>query len=162
MVFRIQYDFGSSTCFEVICLSKVYIVSDHATYPKLIEEDTVNVAIYNPPEGSPNLNELFPNLNQFLFGADSIVQWMILFHISSNCGGGAIEAGPNAMGDLVFAPYKFGSLGEMLVALEKGSILKADPGFREDAVSRMIFPMTLPEKDEAKYQAFKADLDNFH
>jgi len=75
---------------------------------------------------------------------------------------GAVEAGPNAMADMVFCPVTFSSVPEFLVALNLAGKKQPSSSTRSDAFSRMVFPLTMTGSDEEKYQLFKDDLDGFH
>ena len=67
-----------------------------------------------------------------------------------------MEAGPNAMGDLVFMPHKFENLKEALVAFNEAGKHMPDESTRSDAFSRMTFPRTMPNaQEEEKYNLFK-------
>lgn len=160
MTLFVQYDFGSTTNFQIVFKS-IQQVSEQeaAACPHKVESSSPSAAApWTPPEGTPNLNELFPHANRLLF--HSCAQWIILFQESENCSL-AVEAGPNAMGDMIFAPHKFGSLTETLAALNKAAKEQPDSGCRQDAFSRFVFPLRMTSSDEANYREFKQDHDEF-
>lgn len=92
----VEYDFGSTTYFNII-LNSIETVSDEAarSCPCKFEQEGTALTPYVPPEGTPNLNELFPHANKLLF--DSIAKWILMFPMNEECVG-VVEAGPNAMG----------------------------------------------------------------
>ena len=161
MILRVQYDFGMTTNF-LIALKSMKQVSeqDAAACPRKAESAAAAAvsALYSPPEGTPNLNDLFPHANKLLF--QSCAQWIILFQNSEQCSL-AVEAGPSAMGDMVYAPNKFGSLTETLIVLNKAAKEQHCSWDREDAFSRFVFPLKMTQSDEEKYREFKRDHDEF-
>lgn len=160
--FKVEYDFGSTTSFRVVLKSIEDVTEEHANAcPKLFLPATGEQPEYVPPQGTPNLNDMFPHANTFLFGEASIAKWILLFPMNMHCAT-TVEAGPSAMGDMVFCPNKFSSAQELLVALDLAGQKQPPRTTRPDAFSRMVFPAVLNSADEKKYKSFKEDLDAFH
>lgn len=159
-VFPVRYDFGDTTEFQL----KVRRVSVSEEEAGLCPREVVAgsaVVEYVPPEETPCLDDVFPAASKLLFGESSIAQWVLMGRMSSTCSG-AVEAGPGAMGDLVFCPVKFGSAHEFLVALDAAGRQQPDSSTRPDAFSRMVFPLKMSDAQEKKYKEYKEDLDRFH
>ena len=157
----ITYDMGSTTYFTVKFVSIENVTSDAELPRRVVQKSSTLPDTYTPPEGSPNLNEVFPRANELLFGQNSVAKWIAPFQCSKTCGG-FVEAGPNAMGDVVFCPHKFGCFKEVLVAFDLCGQHNPDSSVRADAFSRMTFPRVMPNaQEEEKYKLFKEDYDKF-
>jgi len=95
----ITYDMGSTTYFAVKFVSIENVASNVELPRRVMQLQSRTSDIYTPPEGSPDLNEVFPHANELLFGQSSVAKWIAPFQCSKTCGG-FVEAGPNAMGDV--------------------------------------------------------------
>lgn len=158
-ILSVEYDFGSTTYFQIAMIGTCNLSEEEAKQcPRQTPEIGGPVDLYSPPSGTPSLDDLFPNANELLF--KSAAQWVALFPCSKNVAG-FVEAGPNAMGDMVFAPCKFESVEELLLTLDLAGTKQPNKHCREDAFSRMIFPVHMKTKDEQKYQDFKAMIDGY-
>jgi len=94
-------------------------------------------------------------LNTFLF--HGIAEWPIFFYPGD--GFIAVEAGPNAMTDLIFAPHRLANLEEVLVQLDAAAAKTPPPEMKADAFSRMVFPAVIAERDAQKYRMWRAAQD---
>jgi hypothetical protein len=160
---QVMYDFGSTTCFSVQVVESVELSEEEArTCPREKPSSHPHhhtVSIYVPPEGTPDLDELFPKASELLF--QSAAQWFVLFPCNKGIAG-FVEAGPNAMGDLVFMPDRFPNVEELLISLNEAGKRQPEDGTREDAFARFVFPASLmSEQDEKKYKTFKKEFDEF-
>lgn len=156
---KVEYDFGSTTRFSLVAVEKKDLPIEEANKcPRQVVDGTNDTKeIYAPPSDTPSLDNLFPHANGLLF--DGIAQWIILFHPGNTYA--AVEAGPNAMGDMVFAPHPFASVEEFLVTLDAAATKQAKEGCREDAFSRMVFPpQDMGKEGEEAYSSFKKDRDD--
>ena len=165
-VWTCDYDFGDTTSFAVrVVKSETISVDTARLLPRTVNPEgtlsSEDTEVFTPPAGTPTLDELFPSASRFLFQNDGLTQWVLLFPMSGDCSL-AIEAGPNAMGDLMFAPYPFESVEEMLLTLNAAATVDPPAHCRKDAFSRMLFPVNLPAKAEEKYQRFKKELEEFN
>jgi len=95
----ITYDMGSTTYFTVKFVSIENVASNVELPRRVMQLQSRTSDTYTPPEGSPDLNEVFPHANELLFGQSSVAKWIGPFQCSKTCGG-FVEAGPNAMGDV--------------------------------------------------------------
>ena len=114
----ITYDMGSTTHFSISFVSIENVASNVELPRRVVQQSSAPPDAYTPPEGSPNLNEVFPHANELLFGQSSVAKWIAPFQCAKTCGG-FVEAGPNAMCDMVFCPHKFGCFKEVLVAFNE-------------------------------------------
>ena len=66
---NIQYDMGSTTYFSIkfVSIENLPTTTD-VKLPRLVKQSNESVSEYVPPEGSPNLNDIFPHANMLLFG----------------------------------------------------------------------------------------------
>ena len=147
----VEYDMGSTTYF------KLNVVAVEArgegdggagdggaeSFPRVvpISSDAGNAtfAPHVPPPGMPTLDELFPNLSKLCFTPPAT--WVLLFPFSTASGcSAAIEAGPNAMGDMLYAPSPFEDAEAFFLALDKAATKEPNEMTREDAFSRFVFP----------------------
>ena len=157
----VEYDMGSTTAFK---LKVVELGTDPAvvaagpcvvTAPNSVPTDW---SPHEPPAGTPTLDDCFPHLSRLAFGRDAT--WLLFFPLSKDCAA-AIEAGPNAMGDLLYAPHAFSSAEECLLAADRAAAAMPDEYTRSDAFSRMVFPAAMGAKDERNYLRFVAEIDEF-
>jgi hypothetical protein len=116
----VEYDMGSPTSFKLHVTSVEEEEGEggvqHTACPRVLAvESSGNAAAgsnggafapHVPPPGTPTLDELFPHLSELCFGCDSLATWLLFFPFSKECSA-AIEAGPRAMGDMLFAPSPF-------------------------------------------------------
>lgn len=156
---KAEYDFGTTTYFTIRAVQKENLSQEEAALcprqeSSTSQDTTAAMEIYRP-EGTPSLNDLFPHGNSLLFG--DIAQWIILFH-PGNCYA-AVEAGPNAMGDMVFCPLPFVSVEETLLSLDAAGTKQPKEDCRPDAYSRMVFPPIMGSEDEENYLLYKKERD---
>jgi len=157
---QVEYDFGSTTHFEITVLG-IRDVSDEeakACPRESLAESFGTPTAYSPPEGIPSMDDLFPDANKLLFG--SLAQWIGLFPSSPTCAA-FVEAGADAMADMVFAPNSFCSVEELLLTLDAAGSKQPPSYWRPDAFSRMIFPVKMNAEDDEKYREYKTVLDGF-
>lgn len=157
----VDYDMGSTTRFSIRVVSESDISdADAALCPRVVSEDAsaIPMAIYAPPVGTPTLDDCFPNLAALALASSTT--WVLLGPMSKSCTA-AIEAGPNAMGDLLFAPHRFSSVEELLLTADAAASEQPDASTREDAFSRMIFPVKMGKADENKYKKLVKELTEF-
>lgn len=157
----VEYDFGSTTYFKIVSMGTLDVTDQEAAECPRQTPEPENGAVmyYSPPDGTRSLDDLYPNANNLLFGSAG-AQWIGLFPCSSKVAA-FVEAGPNAMGDMVFAPSPFGSVQELLCTLDLAGTKQPDESTRGDAFSRMIFPVEHMGTNEQDYQQYKQELEAF-
>lgn len=154
----LEYDMGSTTYVRLRCCSEVTVSvgSNHFEIPvrctstgeiASADQPAESISKYCPPPGQPTLDAMFPHLSSLV--TDPRVGLVCLFPSHQElCA--VIEAGPNAMADLLFAPMRFDSAEGMLYACDQAcdpakSLPIERSGVRWDAISRMVFPTCMPD-----------------
>lgn len=75
---------------------------------------------------------------------------------------GFMEAGPNALGDVMYCPTDFEDAESFLIAADIAARTKPPKATREDAFSRFVFPAKIKVKAvERKFELQKKELDEF-
>eukprot|EP00980_Cylindrotheca_fusiformis_P005785 scaffold1209_cov136-Cylindrotheca_fusiformis.AAC.2 len=141
-----QYDFGSTTYFDVRLVSKDNISKD-IQLPRLSPDEADELAKtfkpFVPQEGSPNMNDVFPHANRMMFQLGS--KWLCPYP-SSSTSGGFVE-GISGDSDLIFIPEPFESLQHALIGIDRAAEECPD----KSGFSRMVFPMDLSSKANDYY-----------
>ena len=129
-----------------------------AKCPRAVHAADSVPASFAPPAGTPTLDDLFPHLASLAFAPGTTT--LHFFPCDDECAG-AIEAGPNAMGDLLFAPHAFSDAEEFLLAADAAAAKGPDATVRDDAYSRLVFPVRMAKAQDKKYAKLVAQLSAF-
>ena len=158
----VEYDMGRTTLFTLHVTAIAEATPDElAKCPRAVRAaDTVpaSFAPHVPPAGTPTLDDLFPHLASLAFAPGTTT--LYFFPCGDGCAG-AIEAGPNAMGDLLFAPHAFSDAEEFLLAADAAAAMGPGLDVRDDAYSRLVFPARMAKAQEKKYAKFVKQLSSF-
>jgi len=108
---RVRYDYGTTTAFQVLFVTEQeYNPTDGIELPRIVPDEADELAEkfipFQPPEGSPNANDLFPHANRIMFELGS--KWLCPFPCSPTTGG--YVEGQGGDSDLLFLIEKFETL----------------------------------------------------
>jgi len=142
----VQYDYGSTTYFEVHLVAKERIAEDIAL-PRIAPDEADKLAEkfvpFAPKEGSPNVNDLFPHADRMMFQMGS--KWLCPYPCSPTSGG--FVEGKGGDSDLIFIPEPFESLQHALIGMNRAVEECPD----ETGYSRSVFAIELSERGERYY-----------
>ena len=122
-------------------------ISSETVLPRITPDGADGLAkkfeTFVPKDGTPNVNDLFPNANRMMFQTGS--KWLCPYPCSPTSGG--FVEGQGGDSDLIFIPEPFESLEHALIAMDRAS--EKWPSKR--GYSRSVFATHLSERGEEYY-----------
>lgn len=158
----LEYDYGSTSAYQLALKSVDELAddADRSLFPRRAPlPGQANFAPYTPVPGAANLNEMYPDLNSFLFEKDDDKLEIYFFQPGKKKVQGWIRKEYDACCHMIHLPEKFGSVDEMLSALNE-SVLADKPSFHYEWYGVTLFPRNGTSNRLNKYKsASTAELD---
>jgi len=155
----LEYDYGSTSTYQLVLKSVDELAEDDdkAQFPRRAPlPGQADFVPYNPGPDAANLNEIYFDLNRFLFDKDDDNLELYLFQPGKKKVQGFIRKEYDACAHMIHLPDKFGDVDEMLAALEQS--IKADtPSMRFEWFGATVFPRNCTSNRLSKYMDSSSD-----
>ena len=151
----LEYDYGSTSAYQLVLKSIDELAddADRSLFPcRALLPGQANFTPYIPGPGAANLNEMYPDLNSFLFEKDDDKLEIYFFQPGKKKVQGWVLNEYDACGHMIHLPEKFGSVDGMLSALNE-SVLADKPNMRYEWYGVNVFPRNCTSNRLDKYKS---------